>query len=292
MDTKPVVLIVDDEPANVQVLAACIKDQYRLKVATDAQRCLELAVAEPLPDLILLDVEMPGMTGYEAIQQLKEGHETKDIPVIFVTGRDHEQDEEYGLSLGAVDYITKPIRPAIVAARTNTHVLLKQQQDLLKQMALVDQLTGLYNRHYLLTASDQKVAQAQRHQQGLSLMMIDIDHFKSVNDNHGHPAGDRVLNQVAQVILEHNRKEDIAARFGGEEFVVLLDGCDLEAAEYKAEQLRKAVEQLKPEGLDISISIGVSRLAAGVDDFTNLLSRADQAVYQAKQQGRNRVVIM
>jgi diguanylate cyclase (GGDEF)-like protein len=292
MDKKPVILIVDDVPANIQVLAECLRDFYHIKVATDGLRCLELVYHEPSLDLILLDIEMPGMDGYEVCRQLKKDALTRDIPVIFVTANDQEEDEERGLLLGAVDYITKPIRPVIVAARVKTHITLKQQRDKLQAMATHDQLTGLYNRHYLMQSASQKIARAIRHHYPLSLVMMDIDHFKNINDQYGHPAGDVVLQAIAGILVEQCREEDIATRFGGEEFVILLDHCDYKQAQIKAEIFRELIEQLNPEKIPITSSFGVAQLNLQGDNLENLIKQADQALYQAKETGRNKVVVI
>ncbi len=289
MTDKPVVLIVDDSPANIQVLAVGLKERFRLKIATDGERCLELATTDPMPDLILLDIEMPGMGGYEVCQRLKEQPETQHIPVIFVTGRTSENDEEKGLQLGAVDYITKPIRPAIVLARVTTHITLKQQRDALQKMALHDQLTNLYNRRYLMEAADQKIAQSRRYKFPLCVLMLDVDHFKKVNDNYGHAVGDTVLKVVAEILQRQSRKDDIAARIGGEEFVLLLGQCNKPDAEKRAEQLRLEIEQANPEGIRVTVSIGLAEYQQQ-ENFDALLSLADQRLYQAKETGRNRVV--
>lgn len=289
MTDKPVVLIVDDSPANIQVLAVGLKERFRLKIATDGERCLELATTDPMPDLILLDIEMPGMGGYEVCQRLKEQPETQHIPVIFVTGRTSEDDEEKGLQLGAVDYITKPIRPAIVLARVTTHITLKQQRDTLQKMALHDQLTNLYNRRYLMEAADQKIAQSRRYKFPLCVLMLDVDHFKKVNDNYGHAVGDTVLKVVAEILQRQSRKDDIAARIGGEEFVLLLGQCNKPDAEKRAEQLRLEIEQANPEGIRVTVSIGLAEYQQQ-ENFDALLSLADQRLYQAKETGRNRVV--
>ncbi|MDX1451903.1 MAG: diguanylate cyclase [Oleiphilaceae bacterium] len=305
MKDKPVVLIVDDAAPNIQTLAQCLKDDYRIKVATDGVRCLELVKSDPAPDLVLLDVDMPGMNGYEVITHMKQDEHMADVPVIFVTGMDNDEDEEKGLALGAVDYVVKPVRPAIVRARVKTHVLLKQQRDQLAKMAMCDQLTGLYNRHFLIESAKQKVSFSRRHQQPLSVMILDIDLFKQINDQYGHAMGDQVLTAVGGAIQERCRKEDllgrpasresvsesgdaIAARYGGEEFLVLLSPCDLAAAQQKAEQLREAVETLQPSGINVSTSIGVAQLQPE-ETFEALVSRADSALYRAKEAGRNRV---
>lgn len=290
MTDKPTILIVDDEPANIQVLAACLKHRYHLKVATTGQQCLDMFNELEKPDLVLLDIEMPGMSGYEVCERLKNEHHTS-IPIIFVTARDSIDDEEKGFKLGAVDYITKPVSPAIVVARVGTHMMLKHQRDMLEVMALHDQLTGLYNRYYLLEESNHKVALSRRHDNDLCLLMIDIDYFKSINDEYGHLMGDQVIKKVAVVLLELGRTEDITARFGGEEFVVVLDHCNLENAEIKANTIRKTIETLKPKGLNVTVSIGVTQRQGDEDTFNKMLKRADAAVYQAKEAGRNCVVL-
>ncbi|NOQ17185.1 MAG: diguanylate cyclase [Methyloprofundus sp.] len=292
MEDKPCVLIVDDVPANLQILATCLKDRYHIKVATSGELCLRLAEYELKPDLILLDIEMPGMTGFETCKHLKNNPSTAAIPIIFVTSKDTDEDEELGLQLGAVDYLTKPIRPAIVAIRVQTHITLKQQRDKLQAMAMHDQLTSLYNRHYLLEVANHKVVRAKRHRQALSLLMVDIDHFKAINDQYGHPEGDLILQAVATAIKESHRREDVVARLGGEEFVVLLDQCDISAAQIKAQNLCQAIRDLNPRGINVTISIGVAQLHTAVEEFAGLLKRADIAVYQAKKQGRNRVVVI
>jgi diguanylate cyclase (GGDEF)-like protein len=285
---KPIVLIVDDAPANVQILALMFRNLYQVKIATSGAKCLEVAQISPQPDLILLDIMMPDMDGFETIKQLKSMQKTSHIPVIFVTGLQDSLDEEKGLKLGAADYIRKPVREAIAISRINTHITIKQQRQRLEELALTDQLTGLYNRHYLLEVAEHKVASAKRHGHPLSLMMVDIDHFKQINDTHGHPAGDQVLHELGDFLRAQHRKEDlIAVRFGGEEFVILLENCNLEQATKRAEQIRHDIEGLNPADLRISASIGVAELHNDENDFKSLLGRADKAVYKAKFDGRN-----
>jgi len=286
MKEQGTVLIVDDTHTNIAVLAGCLQSLYHLKVAMNGKRCLELAETDPLPDLILLDVIMPGMDGYEVCKKLKENPVTEHIPIIFVTGRDSDDEEEFGLQLGALDYITKPIRPAIVQARVATHMKLKQQRDVLRTKALHDQLTDLFNRHYLIETANKKISKALRYNGSLSLIMIDIDFFKKVNDQFGHQAGDTVLKAVAKVLSDNNRNEDIVARFGGEEFVILLDECSILDAENKAEQIRLKIEALIPDGIFVTASLGIAELEAD-ESFEQLLARTDGALYLAKEQGRN-----
>jgi diguanylate cyclase (GGDEF)-like protein len=289
---KPIVLIVDDSPANVQILALMFRNLYQVKIATSGAKCIEIANTTPKPNLILLDIMMPEMDGFETIKILKSDRQTSDIPVIFVTGRQDSHDEEKGLKLGAADYIRKPVREAIAISRINTHITLQQQRKRLEDLALHDQLTGLYNRHYLLEVAEHKVASSKRHGHNLSLMMVDIDHFKKINDNHGHQTGDTVLSKLGDFLSTQHRKEDlIAVRFGGEEFVILLENCDLEQATKRAEQIRADIEKLNPAGLDISASIGVASIKSDEQDFQSLLGRADKAVYKAKYEGRNCVIV-
>jgi len=291
MENKAVILIVDDIASNIQTLASILKDDYHLKVTTSANKALELAIQDPKPDLILLDVEMPEMSGYDVLAKLKESDSTKYIPVIFVTANDTSEEEEKGLLAGAVDYIKKPIRPAIVKARINTHVTLKSQSDKLLYIALHDKLTGLHNRHYLQKVGDLKFARATRHKEDLSVIMCDVDFFKAVNDNHGHLVGDKVLQAVAKLLNDNKRFEDFSARYGGEEFVIVLEYCSLEFAKEKAEELRVKLENLDIDGISVTASFGVAQRSDKHKSFEDLLKDADDALYRAKDSGRNRVVV-
>ncbi len=291
MSDKPIILIVDDDPINLQILANTLKDTYQLKVAINGSQAIQLAQKEPLPELILLDIGLPDMDGYEVLEQLKTNTDSKNIPIIFVTGKNQQKDEEKGLKMGAVDYITKPIHPIIVTARVKTQISLKQQKDLLLSLAVHDQLTGLYNRHFLMDCITRKTSFALRQDTDLSLIMLDIDHFKDVNDNYGHPTGDSVLKSIAQLLQSCLRKEDIATRFGGEEFIILLDNCNQNIALEKAEHLRKSIEQLKPDNIQVSCSFGVTQFNHTNDSIEDLIKRADLALYQAKEAGRNQVVV-
>jgi len=288
LSVQSTVLVVDDEPAIIHTIANSLKDSYFIKVANSGVKCLQLASLEPIPDLILLDVVMPEMDGYRTLELLKSESHTKEIPVIFITANTDAADEEKGLQAGAVDYIFKPISPAIVAARVNTHITFKKQKDELLQLARFDMLTGLSNRLALTEAAQREVPSANRHHKPLSLLMLDIDYFKRVNDEHGHDCGDKVLKAVADALKQNFRKEDLVARFGGEEFVVLLSACDIAQAQSKAEHIRHVIEELKPSNLEVTVSVGCAMLKPG-DSFESLLKRADECLYRAKENGRNRV---
>jgi len=291
MENEAVVLIVDDVASNVQALVTVLKDDYKIKVARGGALALELASQEPLPDLILLDVEMPEVDGYDVIQKLKENELTQNIPVIFITTNTATEAEEKGLLAGAVDYITKPVNPAIVKARVKTHVTLKFQRDELLYIALHDKLTGLHNRHYLAKIGDLKFARAKRHREELSVIMSDIDFFKVVNDTYGHLAGDKVLQAMGALLNENKRAEDFCARYGGEEFVIVLEHCNSDRAKEKAEEMRVALSKLDINGICITASFGVAQINSGHENFEALLRDADEALYKAKESGRNRVVV-
>lgn len=290
LDDKACILLVDDEPANIQLIAGYIKDDYQIKVATSGEQCLKIANSKEKPDLILLDVEMPIMNGYDVCEQLKSEPTTASIPVIFVTAMQTEEDEEKALMLGAVDFLTKPVRPAILIARIKTQVILKKQHDALINLAMRDQLTNLYNRHYLLEMANHRVARAMRKKVPVSVLILDVDHFKKINDTQGHVVGDLVLKSLAELLQQLCRQEDILARFGGEEFLIFFDECDEKNATNIAERMRIEIAQLNPAKIPISASIGVAQLKIGEEGFTDLVKRADDAMYHAKKTGRNKVI--
>jgi diguanylate cyclase (GGDEF)-like protein len=285
---KSTVLVVDDDPANIHAIANCLKEECVIKVATSGIKCIQLASQDPIPDLILLDVVMPEMDGYRTLEILKSENETKDIPVIFVTANTDLLEEEKGLKAGAVDYITKPIRPFIVLARVNTHLTLKKQKDSLIELARQDPLTGLHNRLALKEAAQREIPRANRHSKSLSMLMIDVDYFKKINDLHGHDVGDQVLKEVSDALKSNFRREDLVVRFGGEEFVVLLPLCDTKQAKIKGEETLRVIEQSKLGNIKVTVSIGCATLKPD-ETFESLLKRADQSLYKAKERGRNRI---
>lgn len=299
-ERKPTLLVVDDEPTNIQALGNLLKDEYRIRVANNGEKALALAAedAPGRPDLILLDIQMPGIDGYEVCRRLKEDPRTSDIAVIFVTALDDARDEEHGLNLGAVDYIARPFNPAIVRARVNTHVKLKRRTDLLEQYAMLDGLTGVPNRRYFDEQLDRETRRSRREGKPLSLIMLDIDHFKSFNDHYGHGAGDRCLQKVAETLaLTLNRPGDTLYRYGGEEFVALLPCTDATGALEVGETLRNAIEALalpharSATGPVVTVSLGAATLDPAGEpeaDPESLLAGADAALYRAKNHGRNR----
>ncbi|PTN37899.1 diguanylate cyclase [Desulfonatronum sp. SC1] len=294
---KPVVLVVDDQKTVIHALAQLLREDYHVLVALSGAKALELASGETIPDLILMDVIMPDMDGYEVCKRLKNDPKTKGIPVIFVTAMGGGESEAKGLDLGAVDYIPKPFNNAVVKARVRTHVQLKIRTDMLEKLALVDGLTGIANRRSFDQALEQEWKRAARSGRDISVIMLDIDHFKAYNDNYGHGAGDDCLQRVAKALRSAvYRPSDLIARYGGEEFVALLPETDSHGAARLAETLRLTVANLalphaySPIVEHITVSVGhATRRAVQDQSPQDILKAADQALYKAKEAGRNRV---
>lgn len=291
MPTRGRILVIDDAPINVRLLISMLSVDYDVIFATDGNQGLQLARQDPLPDLVLLDVSMPDPDGYEVCRRLKSDERTRNIPVMFVTSNDSEYAEAYGIDLGAVDYITRPISAPILKARVRTHVNSRRQSLMYEQLALVDGLTGLANRRCLDRTLRQEWERALRTGEPLGLLFADIDHFKRYNDTYGHGAGDEALRRVARVLMEIARRpSDLAARYGGEELVLLMPNTDTQGAVLVAESLRAAVQNLSGGHHALSISVGgVSQVPQAGDGPQELLERADAELYRAKGEGRNRV---
>jgi diguanylate cyclase (GGDEF)-like protein len=285
---KPLVLIVDDQPTNIQALAAILGGHVRSIFALSGEAAL-IKARETQPDLILLDVMLPGIDGFQVCETLKADPSMRDVPVIFVSGLTDGLDEERGFKVGGVDYVHKPFLPDIVKARVNTHLKLRAVIRELAALARMDELTGLANRRYFDERAEIELDRSRRHQLPLALMMVDIDRFKSINDQGGHSAGDRVLQHVAQTLGQRLTRMDIVARYGGEEFVLLLPSMNGAQAVALAESIRLDVAALQVHSTTVTVSIGVTEFGAS-DDLSSMLERGDQALYQAKHSGRNRVV--
>lgn len=286
--------MVDDVPTNIDVLVGLLKDKYRVKAARNCKKAIEIARSANPPDLILMDVVMPEMDGYEACRRLKAESDTAAIPIIFVTSLADDEDEEKGLRLGAVDYITKPFRSAIVLARVENHLKLKSYQDLLKRQSNLDGLTGLPNRRAFDELLAQEWRRGARLESPLSLVLLDIDCFKQYNDHYGHIPGDEVLRQVGRALATVGRSIDFVGRYGGEEFVCLLPHTDSNGAKNVAAKLQDVVGSLQiPHEYskacpNVSISLGVASTVPRAEaDPTRLIEKADSMLYQAKEKGRN-----
>lgn len=294
--TQATILVVDDSPTNIQILHEILHPDYRVLFATSGADALEVA-AESLPDLILLDVMMPEMDGFEVCRRLKEDPRTRRLPVLFVTAMSDQEDEARGLELGAIDYLRKPLNRAVVRARVNNHLELKKYQDFLRNLALLDGLTGIANRRNFDQTLEREWKRAIRTAQPISLLMLDVDFFKLYNDNYGHAQGDECLRRLAASLGQvTTRPADLVARYGGEEFVCLLPETGGKGALTVAERLRQEIAGLKiPHAYSavaqhVTVSIGAATITPNpTDQQEKLAAAADQALYRAKKGGRNRV---
>lgn len=290
----PLVLLVDDTPTNLDILVDQLtQEDIDVRVALSGEEGVHLA-RQLRPDLILLDVMMPGLDGYQVCSLLKQDPELLDIPVVFLTAKDGETEVEQGFNLGGVDYIHKPFSLPILKARVRSHLALKRKADLLEALACTDGLTQIANRRQFDLCLQQEWDRSERNQQTLSAILLDVDFFKQYNDHNGHGAGDQCLQAIALALsAQLQRAGDLVARYGGEEFVVLLPDTNFEGALKVAEKLRIAVENLaiptQPQAKDrVTMSLGVAT-TSGAQSPSELLSEADRQLYIAKQQGRNRV---
>lgn len=293
---KPKLLVVDDQPINIQVMHQVFGADYQVFMATNGEQALSICQANP-PDLVLLDVVMPGMDGFEVCTQLKNNPATRNIPVIFVTAHSDAAQETHGLSVGAVDFISKPVNPAVVRARVKTHLTLKFQSDLLRNLVFLDGLSGVFNRRYFDQQLAVEWARAARNHTALSLIMVDVDHFKLFNDRYGHQAGDDCLRQIALTLKSSLRRPtDLVARYGGEEFACILPETGFEDALAITQEMERQVRAQKiPHEFSqfdgvvtASLGLATSIVLPGGDPAA-LVGLADAQLYQAKQAGRGRV---
>ena len=295
------ILIVDDSRLIAHVAKTMLtKRGHEIIVAQDGKAGLEAAKSEK-PDIILLDVIMPIMDGYEVCERLKEDDSTKEIPIIMVTSKAEAADKVKALEMGALDYVTKPFDEGELIARVNIHLRLRElyeavqeQNRQLQEMANRDGLTGLYNHRYFHEQLSQDFLRAKRYHENLSCVLFDIDFFKKFNDTYGHQTGDMVLKALASVVQRATRESDLSARYGGEEFALILYHTDGPAAYEAAERLRTMVEshEVQDNGnvLRVTISVGVATFPhEKIHDSKELIEHADQALYKAKDNGRNRV---
>lgn len=292
------ILVVDDDKTSLDVLNNILKSTYTVYVAKSGSMALRRA-REDRPDLIILDIVMPDMSGFGVLSELKRDADTRDIPVVCVTGLANVKDEEKGFFLGAADYITKPFNNSIVKARVKNQIDILKHMRTIERLGLIDALTNLPNRRCFDNQINVEWSRAVREKTPISLLMMDVDFFKPYNDTYGHPQGDVLLEALGQVFSsELRRSTDIAARIGGEEFAVVLPNTDANGAVTIAEKLRERVESEKVPLRDgdfapgVTISVGVaSESPTGESSLESFISRADKALYSAKAAGRNRVCL-
>ncbi|MCT7908557.1 diguanylate cyclase [Arcobacter lacus] len=297
---KPTILIVDDMTTNLLLLSDLLKDDCNIKISKSGTKALEILNAPNDIDLVLLDIEMPDINGYEVCKELKNNNKTKNLPIVFITAKNSEEDEEFALNLGAIDYITKPFSKAILKLRLKNHLELKLKTDLLEQLSMYDGLTNIRNRRFFDEAFETTFLEIKRENKNLAVMMIDIDFFKPYNDNYGHGKGDEALKKVAFALQSTiKRPTDLVARYGGEEFVILLKDIDKPGLETVAKNLLEAVRDLKithdfsKVANFITVSIGISYYNTNKDiTKIELLIKADETLYKVKNSGRNNFSIL
>ena len=292
------ILLVDDDPGTIRVLATLLADIGNLSFAISGEDALRMA-RESAPDLILLDAEMPGMSGFLVCEALKADSELAHVPVIFVTSHREPTFEVSGFELGAADFIAKPLNPPLVLARVKAQLRVKRLADELRRIAATDGLTGVANRRRFDEALEQEWGSARRAGDALALMMIDVDHFKAFNDLYGHPAGDACLRSLAQAMsCACLRPADLVARYGGEEFAVLLPRTSRVGAEHVARALLDAIDALaiahagSATAARVTVSVGIASCDADRASVRytakDLVQAADKALYAAKNAGRGR----
>lgn len=297
---KPTILVVDDMTTTLLLLHDLLKDTYEVKIAKNGTKALEILESPNDIDLILLDIEMPDINGYDVCKRIKNNETIKNIPIIFITGRTSQEDEEYGLNLGAIDYITKPFNKAIVKLRIKNYLDLKIKNDMLEKLSMYDGLTNIRNRRFFDETFEKTFSEIKRDKKSLAVLMIDIDFFKPYNDNYGHGQGDETLRKVAKALEKTiKRASDFVARYGGEEFVILLKDINKNGVEAVANNLLNAVRELKIthefskiENY-VTISIGASFYNSNSDiTKLELLLKADETLYNVKNSGRNNFAIL
>lgn len=293
---KDLILVVDDSPTNLAIMNVVLRDIYQVMTANNGSDALALAASEE-PDLIILDIMMPGMDGYEICDRLKANPFTRDIPVMFVTAMDQERQEARGLALGAVDYIAKPVSPPIVLARVRNQLELKKQRDFLRRLSAIDGLTGIANRRAFEEDFDREWRRSIRMKSSICVYLTDIDNFKAYNDAYGYLAGDDALRILAQAMSKAIlRPGDILARYSGEEFVGLMPDTDAGGTAIVGERLLNAVRALSlPHAHSgtasiMTVSIGAAICRPGpASDRAGLFKLAGDALYAAKKGGRNQL---
>ncbi|TWX53080.1 GGDEF domain-containing response regulator [Colwellia hornerae] len=291
---EQIILIVDDDKANRKMLKELLQEQAKIIFAKNGKQAKELA-KKHLPDLILLDVVMPDISGFEVIDTLKNNDKTMNISVIFITGLANDDDEERGFNLGGCDYIYKPFKPNIVIARVMMHLELIRQRKMLDEIAHIDALTGVNNRRKMDLVLKNEVAAIKYKHSNLLVAILDIDYFKQYNDGYGHGAGDVALRQVGQALREiFVRPRDFVARYGGEEFVIVLPDCDKASATIMLSNIVQAIQdkKIKHQYSSVSPQLTVSVGAVVVQSspsvaVADIMKKADDLLYQAKNDGRN-----
>lgn len=289
------ILVVDDKPINIQTIYSILNSHYVILAATSGEEALQVC-QDNRPDLILLDVLMPDMSGLELCKQLKADESTQNIPVIFVTFFNQQEEEDECWRCGGIDFITKPVRPMTLKNRVRFHLTLQKQKEMLQKLVFIDGLTGVYNRRYFDEHLDSMKNKTLRTQQDTAVLMIDIDEFKLFNDNYGHVKGDTALKSVTKTLKASLlRPVDFVCRYGGEEFVAVLPDTDFNGAIEVAERIRSNIFNLQmpheyAKHKYITVSIGIASMLVCHEQNLDVTEEADLKLYEAKRQGRNKIL--
>jgi two-component system cell cycle response regulator len=293
---RPRVLVADDEPDAREALAQTLEPEYEVTRAADGEKVVALARAQH-PDVVLMDVFMPRLDGLQALERLRADPATADIPVIFVSAGGDDTVKARSFELGAVDYLQKPFSDRELRARVERTLRLSASHTALRALAQTDPLTGLANLRAFRARLDEEVKRARRYGTPLTCVMADMDHLKPVNDQHGHAAGDRAIAAVAAVIRGELRETDFGARYGGDEFVLLLPHTTAEDGRVLAERVCARLREARLEASGHPVPLGASFGVACLDERTPdastdaLVRAADSALYRAKRAGRSRVAV-
>ena len=295
-------LLVDDRPSSYERLLGALKNHHRVDLEADPQGAL-IRAAEGAYDAVLVSLDLSGFDGLRLCSQLRSLDRTRNLSVIMLAEADDRARLLRGLDIGVHDFLLRPVDRNELVARVRTQVRRKRYAERLRdtvqasmELAVTDALTGLHNRRYLDGHLSALFEEATARSRQLSVLILDIDRFKAVNDSHGHDAGDEVLREFAARIRTHTRGIDVVARFGGEEVVVLVPDTPLDAAQAVAERIRERVEGTPfpihqgTRSVPVTVSIGVAARQTGDAAASQILKRADLALYRAKAEGRNRVV--
>ncbi len=296
------ILIVDDRQSSYERLVATLRAEHTVDVETEPNDALFHA-AEGNYDLLIVSLGLRNFDGLRLCSQVRSLERTRGIPILAVSEADNNARLVRGLEIGVNDYLIRPVDKNEMLARVRTQIKKKRYTERLRdnvqmsiEMAITDALTGLYNRRYMETHLAALVEQAANRGKPITVMVLDIDYFKSINDGHGHDAGDDVLREFALRVRRSIRNIDLACRYGGEEFVIVMPETDMGVATVVAERLRRRIAtepfsiQQGAGSLPVTISIGIAALSEPTDTAAVILKRADQALYRAKRDGRNRVV--
>lgn len=290
------VFVIDDTAITAKLIAEYLKqiDDVEPHIFTDPKLGLEACLSEH-PDLIMVDYMMPDINGLEFINMIRKEPAFTEVPILMITAMEDKEVLQQAFANGANDYLSKPVEPVELDARVRNMLKLRTRTLQLHKLASVDSMTDTLARRRFFELADVEFSRSKRYSNPLSVLMLDIDHFKSVNDNYGHAAGDKILVEVSRLFKEAMRDIDFIGRIGGEEFAVCLPETPTNGAFLVAERMRQSVEnetvEVEGQKISVAVSIGIAQLSAGDNDFSALLNRADQALYQAKNTGRNKVIV-